>query len=262
MASFTARYQRGEREQVWTELRRLQATVRNERYFEDALAVALETMQRARRNVETLIERLNEGGYEFEEALSLPLSPPEKHPGLLKHIEHDFWTLGLSARAWIEVVGEVNLSGTHPDWQDVNLTGNALVIMFDDRTEFMGNMSQTYESSAELFIESESIDVKLSEEIIQVDSFDEMPQQIRRIYVGRDLWYQCLDGVGWTVRRHEVLVPDRSADATIDLETSRTFFVDYLRSIFKWGGFPNFQHFGYQPHDEPIRTLAKDLLPI
>jgi len=257
MASFLSRYQQGEREHVWTTLRNFEETVREERHFDDALAVAVETMQRVRRNVEILIDRLTESGYQFDDRIKFPLSPPEKHPGLLSFLKHDIWTLGLSARAWIEEVGEVNLSGTHPKWKGVNdRSWNTLEVQFEQRDEFVDH--ELYEK-----VECELIVVK--EESVEIDSLDDhLPQHIHRICVGFDGWYEsrCGNGAGWTVHRHEILVPDRSADATIDLEVKQMFFVDYLRHIFKWGGFPNFERFGYQPHDEPVRTLARDLLPI
>jgi len=241
MASFHSRYQQGEREQVWTELRNLQTAVREEPYFDDALAVAIETMQRVRRNIETLINRLKEIGYEFDERVKSPLSPPEKHPGLLSHTEDVIWTLGLSARAWIEVVGEVNLSGWPSNWvADDNATGhvtgpvygNVLVVEFERREEFNEN------------------------------NVDRFCSDGHRIHVGDDFWFQFPGEEKLIVHRHEILVPDKTADATIDLQVKQMFFVDYLRDMFKWGGFPNFERFGYQPHDEPVLSLAKDLLPI
>src|SRR5215472_15665414 len=65
MASFLSRYQRGEHEQVWTELLALGEQVREERLYLDALAVARETMRRVRYNIEMLIPRLKDIGYHF-----------------------------------------------------------------------------------------------------------------------------------------------------------------------------------------------------
>lgn len=65
MASFLERYQRGEYEQVWTELLALGEQVRSEPLHEDALAVARETMGRVRQNIEILIPRLEAIGYQF-----------------------------------------------------------------------------------------------------------------------------------------------------------------------------------------------------
>ncbi|HEY7782164.1 MAG TPA: hypothetical protein VIC85_18385 [Ktedonobacterales bacterium] len=65
MGSFLERYERGESEQVWTELIALGQAVREEPVYSDALAVAHETMRRARENIERLIPRLVAVGYQF-----------------------------------------------------------------------------------------------------------------------------------------------------------------------------------------------------
>ncbi|MGZ3680588.1 MAG: hypothetical protein ACXWQR_18935 [Ktedonobacterales bacterium] len=64
-ATFLERYVAGEHEQVWAELVALGAAVRQEPLHADALAVARETMRRARQNVLLLIRRLREVGYRF-----------------------------------------------------------------------------------------------------------------------------------------------------------------------------------------------------
>jgi len=65
VSSYYDRYQRGERIQVWSDLIALGEAVRQEPVYSDAVAVARETMARARQNVETLITRLDGIGYEF-----------------------------------------------------------------------------------------------------------------------------------------------------------------------------------------------------
>lgn len=63
MGSFLERYVSGERVEVWAELGALGPRVRDDAYFQDAKAVASETMRRARQNVEILLRRLDEIGY-------------------------------------------------------------------------------------------------------------------------------------------------------------------------------------------------------
>jgi len=65
MATFLERYQAGDRVAVWDELVALGEGVRHKLYYADAVAVAAETMRRARHNVELLIQRLAEAGYRF-----------------------------------------------------------------------------------------------------------------------------------------------------------------------------------------------------
>jgi hypothetical protein len=63
--SLLRRYQAGEHEAVWADLVALGAAVRKPPYAEDAWAVARETMRRARHNVELIIRRLDQLGYQF-----------------------------------------------------------------------------------------------------------------------------------------------------------------------------------------------------
>jgi hypothetical protein len=63
--SFFERYQSGAHEAVWAELTELGTAIQDEPLHSDALAVAHETMRRVRRNIEILIPRLRQLGYEF-----------------------------------------------------------------------------------------------------------------------------------------------------------------------------------------------------
>ena len=63
--SLLRRYQAGEHVAVWSEMIALGAAVREPPHFDDAWSVARETMKRARRNVETIIQRLDGLGYAF-----------------------------------------------------------------------------------------------------------------------------------------------------------------------------------------------------
>ena len=81
MATYYERYINGEYEQVWNELIALGDKVREEPVYSDARKVALETMQRAKRNIEKLYERLQKLGYEFEIEKSKPIGNPLKDLG-------------------------------------------------------------------------------------------------------------------------------------------------------------------------------------
>ena len=59
------RYQAGEHEAVWAELTALGAKLREAPHFDQAWAVARETMRRARHNIEQIIRRLDAMGYRF-----------------------------------------------------------------------------------------------------------------------------------------------------------------------------------------------------
>lgn len=86
--TYLERYVAGECELVWAELQALGAAIREEPLYTDALAVARETMRRARANIEVLIPRLRAAGYDFgygwltaeaewEAEQRVPLTPAE-----------------------------------------------------------------------------------------------------------------------------------------------------------------------------------------
>src|SRR5437762_2891340 len=56
MTSYLERYRRGETRQVWAELAALRSGVGQEPLYADVVAVARETMTRARKNVEILVD--------------------------------------------------------------------------------------------------------------------------------------------------------------------------------------------------------------
>lgn len=170
MASFLSRYVQGEYEQVWAELLALGERVREEPLYSDALAVARETMRRVRYNIELLVPRLKDIGYQFGCYWLIALDAMQDFPApadlegisegdrelLAKKLEdfipcvpppfippkpdvHDFLaelgdiirTIPLSVRAWCEVVGEVDFRGSVPSaWESIGLGGIAAYSKF------------------------------------------------------------------------------------------------------------------------------------
>jgi hypothetical protein len=87
MATYYERYINGEYEQVWNELIALGDRVREEPVYSDARAVATETMQRAKRNIEKLYARLQNLGYEF--LIEKPASTSNPLQGLSQQLKDD-----------------------------------------------------------------------------------------------------------------------------------------------------------------------------
>lgn len=170
MASFLSRYLDGEHGQVWAELLALGEYVREEPLYSDALAVARETMNRVRYNIELLIPRLKDIGYEFGCYWLVAYNTMQDFPGaddwaglsegdrklLMRKLEefiplgpppfiapkpevHDFlaelgdmiYTIPLSVRAWCEIVGDVDLRGSaSSSWENMGLGGVAAYSKF------------------------------------------------------------------------------------------------------------------------------------
>src|SRR5262245_34687826 len=119
------RYLNGEYESVWRELTAAGNAVRNNPMYDQAAAVAHETMRRVRRNCELLVARLRAHGYQFgvypdgssgyySEG---PLVPPsDQTRSELALLEQRLGPLPLSLRAfWLEV-GSVDFVGAHRLW--------------------------------------------------------------------------------------------------------------------------------------------------
>src|SRR5438105_15285448 len=111
MSSVIERYAHGQHEQAWDDLYALGSAVRRLDHFDDAMAVARETMRRVRANCELLIRRWEALGWRFgndtrAEPLGEPLPPP-----VLDHIERLYGTMPLALPAFYEVVAAVDFSG-------------------------------------------------------------------------------------------------------------------------------------------------------
>lgn len=180
------RYQAGEYEAVWADMMALGARVRQREYFDDAYAVARETMRRARFNVESIVRKLDKMEYSFfsrsytvgagvpDKSGSVKSGPmkqvlqgledlrqagmaamggdhlkdknvflpsTERDAAIIAELEAKGLNLPLSLRAWIEEVGRVDLTGSHPRicfMQDPDISRGLLSVLGPDgkRTKY------------------------------------------------------------------------------------------------------------------------------
>jgi len=244
MVSLSARYDDGERDDVWRELRVLGPRVRESEYLDDASAVARTMALRARHNVEVLVERLGEAGFDPQnndgEGRSRPMHVPPGPgaPALASWLSSTYGPIPLTIDAWIREVGDVWLVGRHPAWPG------------SDQAD-------------PLFVEFE------------YSLYDEDP---RDYYLGEhDAWLACRDAeldepfrLDFAPDRlhkgnvsggppYGVVVPGPSVDGTIRLEEGAvSTFVPYLNEAFVAGGFPYLR----VPAPTGLReSLASDMLP-
>jgi hypothetical protein len=244
MASFLSRYQDGEHTQVWAELVALGEQIREEPLYSDALAVARETMRRVRYNIELLISRLSELGYQFgspdpdEDGLieSFPpvFTPPKASvDDLIAKLEREAGILPLSLKAFYQVVGGVNLEGMDPGWEYAGgLYGlDPLVVwpLVEDRIKSCLRRNNLAE--------------------------DEEPY---RITIAPDHYHK--EGISGGAP-YEVALPNLAIDAPLLYEWHEITFVNYLRICFDWGGMPGFEACSVRPKKE-LAYLTKGLLPL
>jgi hypothetical protein len=90
--------------------------------YSDALAVAFETMQRARHNADLIYERLQKVGYKFTSPKWVRVPPTKNARAEVDEFEREIGPIPLSLRAWYEVVGLVDFAGSHPGLAGVEAT--------------------------------------------------------------------------------------------------------------------------------------------
>jgi hypothetical protein len=209
MRTWLERYASGERVQVWTEMTGAGSSLRGSDRWEDAVAVARETMTRARSNVERLVSALRREQYEFAFPDRVVVAPPPDVAGRLDRLEAVVGPIPLSIRAWFEVVGQVNLMGRHPSWT-FDLT-DALVI----------------EGTVDFFLQEQAQwqEERGTEWDRGAFTIDLAPDHLHKADISGGAPYA-------------MAVPDGAADAILLHERHATTFVNYLRIAFEWGGFP------------------------
>src|SRR5262249_11099307 len=237
-SSYLDRYMHGDHERVWSELFAYGHDVRNQSLFLDALSVARETMTRVRWNLEQIIYRLNTLGYEFRhvEWMSDPLGLPDStiQPNLAQ-METMYGHFPLSLRCWYEVVGAVDLNGSHPSWPP-----------------------QCYPDPLTIWRLPKTPLKELSEVYGPLEGYHATLKRSYRLRLAPD--YLHKEGVSGGPP-YSIALPNNSADAPLDCERHNTTLVNYLRICFRWGGFPGFELCPEYPRRE-IEYLSADLLPI
>lgn len=231
MGSLIERYRRGERDSVWHELRQLGAGARDPEHLAQATAVAREAMRRARANIEVLIERLRAQGFTFgdpfgQAAATLPFAGPDEHtPGFVAWVEQRMGPLALTARAWIEEVGDVSLQGRHPEWPATAVADPLMIEVeyksWDDVSRDRSESRRLHEANREFWEDGGRTELLCLE-------------------VAPDALHKANVSGGAPCG---FLVPDGSADAAFRCAEGVVLpFIEYLRLAFRHGGFPGLAH--------------------
>lgn len=242
MATFLERYLQGEHQQVWSELVALGPAVNAPDVLEDAVGVAHETMRRALQNIQTLIARLTDLGYQFGSPSGDDLTPqvPYQPPladvqARLQELQTLAGPLPLSLQAWYEVVGEVYLVGTAP-WRTGPMLPDALVV---------DSIATATEGVRAWMEEREDTPLEDWEEPCLA-------------WIAPDEYHKDDISGG---PPYGIVLPNAAADAQLENEWHQTSFVEYLRQCFVCGGFPGLsRELGGLPETE--RLLATGLLPL
>ena len=217
------RYQAGERELVWHELRQLGDRVRAPEFAPEAQAVCDEMARRAAHNVRLVVDRLREQGYRFHvndsrQAAVEPFHPPG--PEVRAHVawlEDRIGPIPMALSSWIRLVGDVWLVGTHPRWRESS-QADPLVIEAEGSKYPDSSIHDYFEDEQEAWQEAR-------------DAGDEEPFLLP---LAPDRLHKAnVSGGG----PYGVPLPDRTAEGLFVGEVAMPF-VAYLNLVFSQGGFP------------------------
>jgi hypothetical protein len=234
------RYLEGDRVRVWAEMTGMGPSIRSTDW-EDAVAVARETMRRARANVEALVEQLPIAGFEFENVPARLFRPsPRAAPQELDRLEAQIGLLPLALRCWFEEVGQVNLVGRNPTW-NYDLTDPLVV---DAPTDYI-------ESEYQVWLE---------------DRGSEWDQGPFRLEIAPDFLHKANISGG---SPYAMEMPNEGVDGLVLWEPHQTTFVNYLRIAFSWAGLPGWDPASGHGWSAPpaqfpaeLRRIADTLLPL
>lgn len=229
------RYQSGEYEAVWNELQALGPAVRRAPHKQLAQAVAVETMQRVRRNCERLVERLTALGYVFgvyangsrgyasDGALVPPSSSTRADRAELEQLAGP---LPLSLEAFWDVVGSVDFVGMRRGWGE---GFDALVVYPPEAA--LSEFESGYEGEGE-------------------------EGEFEAVLAPDDLHKDNVSGGS----PYSAALPNPAADFELLYEHHGMLFVPYLRlAILKWGGLPGLET--RNTKFDALETLTQGLEP-
>ncbi len=241
MAALLEHYMAGEHLPVWAEIRRLSPLQTGHPSTADAIAVVYEAMRRARANVETIVSRLHNLGYEFASALPAHNPPDPDVNRALSRLERLCGNIPLALRAWYEIVGSVCLMGSHPE-----LAFYSPSVLRDPPEKYSDPLMVLPVQAAIAELESWRGD-----EQTPVGWSPAMP-------IAPDDYHKENVSGG---APYEIRVPSSEVDPPLLNEWHNTTFVNYLRICFQRGGFPGWERYEKRPHTL-LQELAEGLLPI
>lgn len=250
MITYLERYQEFasagyENTRVWAELTSLGSEIRHEPLYSDAKAVAHETMSRARKNIEILIDRLHSLDYRFLDSEEVWIPPDQDSVMALESFEAHFGPLPLSIRMWYEVVGTVCFMGSHSKLSYMD--------------SFDSGASNPFYSDPLVINPIKDPPLPFYADMVFDYTGEETTDPPYGIWLAPDAIQKAnMSGGGPTI----IMVPNPAMDSPLVSEQwDGVLFMNYMRQCFQWGGFPGLRD-GLDYPAEELNFLTKDLLPL
>ena len=120
------RYEAGRKHEVWSELRQLGGRVWEPEHREIAWEICSAACEIQAENLRRAVEIMRRHGYEFAtpgpgttRTPHDPIVPPGRDtPAFVDWLEDKFGPIGMLGRAFVQLIGDVNLNGILPAWGD------------------------------------------------------------------------------------------------------------------------------------------------
>jgi hypothetical protein len=224
----------------------------------------LETMQAMKAKMAPFLEKAAANAAKEAAARKKPplegpyvFSPPDAEtPGLLERLEKAAGgPVPLSLRAWYEQVGGVSLMGSDPVLNPVDFSNRSVLQQFQSLLRGAMPIPSPGEECAPdplvIYPLDALMDDLLDEDSEESDDGEELqlvisPDDLHKANISGDAYY--------------ITLPDAGADFKFD-DWHKTTFVNYLRKVFQWGGFPGWERSQNPPRKE-LAELSEGLLPL
>lgn len=234
--TWAERYRAGDCELVWDEIVELGEAVYAEPHRSQVEPVLAEMMRRVRQNLKTLISRLEAEKFQFTYEYVWE-EPQADSLSMLEQLEQTFGPLPRVLKAWYEQIGAVCLIGRHP-----KLCPQSEDPFADDVKLADPFMIQRLAEAEEAFLDWKTT----SQPTFDLD-----------LSMGAEAKALIGEGGGGV----SASLPARGADCNLDTDQGRISFVEHLRLVFRWGGFPGWADES-RPPKQLLAKLTRDLLPI
>jgi hypothetical protein len=179
--------------------------------------------------------------------------PDEENPDLIARLEETTGgPLPLSLRAWYEQVGGVSLMGSDPVLNPVDFSNRDVLRQFSALTATGARAPRPPQRD---FAPDPLVIFPLHALLDQFADADDEEAVQQLAIAPDDLHKANISGDAYYLR-----LPDSRADFEFD-DWHHTTFVGYLRTVFRWGGFPGWERYPDAPLDV-IAELTEGLLPL
>lgn len=263
LGNLLARYRNGDCRTVWGELVSAGTADPGEgaEFARVAREIAIETMARIRRNLNTIIDRLKADEYAFVDTnsgddapIEPVIEPDQEFAALACWLDETFGGIPLSVKMFLLEIGEVSLLGRHPCWPaDHFRTPDGFSYPDPLVVELCFKRIGKLEQTKRHFLRERQEWLEWRQR--EGEDFD--------CPFGLDFAADPVHKAGYSGGSpYRILVPDSRADGLVDLEGPQMLFLDYLReAILVCGGFYGLRQVRSEPTDRLIEYLTEGLEP-